>query len=107
MGEGVDIALLRGICAAFGLNPGQVAFAVDPSGRSVFGEHVFFDACSIRQATQLPSRKATAVFWSVELAQAISLAGQCNAGASLIDSRLLKMQTDLLARALPQVLEEL
>lgn len=98
-----DLTLLNLACHAFGLQPTQIAFAYDPTGRCVCEDRLFIDIERLPRTAELPSVEGLVSFWVLELASAIAHQGT----GPLIDGNLLQVQSDLAARALPRALQML
>jgi len=96
-----DMALLCRLCGALGLHIAQMAFAFDPSGRTVCDEQLFIDVMLIPRAAQLPSTAAATAFWALQLCQAVAHQGVGPA----VDQRLLQVQSELVAHMLPHTLQ--
>eukprot|EP00931_Biecheleriopsis_adriatica_P088085 TRINITY_DN62472_c0_g1_i1.p1 TRINITY_DN62472_c0_g1~~TRINITY_DN62472_c0_g1_i1.p1 ORF type:complete len:1724 (+),score=351.69 TRINITY_DN62472_c0_g1_i1:677-5173(+) len=95
------IPLLRSLLHSIGLQPAQVAFAFDPSGRCVCTEHLFLDLMSVSRSQRfLHHRETFATFWALELAHAAAHQGLGPA----VSEKLLRLQNELSVILVPVAL---
>lgn len=100
-----DTMMLGRIVTIFGMRPGQVGLAYDPSGRCVCEERLFLDLSHGLRVARLSTNVGTpwqsaAIFWTSELAHAIAHVS----GGMAHGSGIHQLQSEIIASYLPLVL---